>query len=68
MDVVGFLEARLTEEFAVDDKRSEALLKASIIAELKDGNLRLFPGLWKAVELLAVSYADHPDYREEWRP
>lgn len=25
-------------------------------------------GLGIAVRLLAVSYADHPDYREEWRP
>ncbi|WP_435582906.1 DUF6221 family protein [Amycolatopsis thermoflava] len=25
-------------------------------------------GLWFAVATLALPYADHPDYREEWRP
>lgn len=25
-------------------------------------------GMADAVALLAASYADHPDYREEWRP
>jgi hypothetical protein len=28
----------------------------------------LGPGLELAVRLLALSYASHPDYREEWRP
>ncbi len=25
-------------------------------------------GLWEALAHLALPYADHPDYREEWRP
>jgi len=28
----------------------------------------MFSGLRKAVRLLALPYADHPDYRAEWRP
>lgn len=44
--------------------QSEVAAKRAIIATLKEGDLRLFPGLWKAIELLAVPYSDHPDYEK----
>ena len=42
----------------------EVAAKRAIIVALKDGDLRLFSGLWKAIELLAVPYSDHPDYEK----
>ncbi|MDV6273942.1 DUF6221 family protein [Rhodococcus erythropolis] len=65
MDIVQFLEARLTEDEQDPTHASaEVAAKRAITAALKDGDLRLFPGLWKAVELLAVPYSDHPDYEK----
>jgi hypothetical protein len=32
------------------------------------GDFGYLQGLARAVHLLASTYADHPDYREEWRP
>lgn len=26
------------------------------------------PAIWEAAEHLAAVYADHPDYRQEWKP
>lgn len=28
----------------------------------------MYAGLYEALRALAVVYADHPDYRDEWRP
>ncbi|MFF2777464.1 DUF6221 family protein [Streptomyces sp. NPDC058052] len=36
--------------------------------EAMDPSDARFPGLGHAVRVLAQSHADHPGYREEWRP
>lgn len=48
----------------------EVAAKRGIVAKVRQGmvNIRIFPGLWESMQLLAVPYDDHPDYREEWRP
>ncbi len=42
--------------FAVDCHPEDPAERAQVI------------GIEKALRCLALSYADHPDYREEWRP
>ena len=67
-DGVFVLPARVLRE--VDAKRQ-------ILEECEDADRRsnwpdfdggVFSGLDTAVQHLALPYADHPDYREEWRP
>jgi hypothetical protein len=36
--------------------------------ENDEGINGLIAGLYVATQVLALPYADHPDYREEWRP
>ena len=41
---------------------------ADTVAQFPDFDGGLASGLEDALRLLALPYADHPDYREEWRP
>ncbi|WP_344085688.1 DUF6221 family protein [Luedemannella helvata] len=83
-DLVRFLRARTMEDnhaYAEVSYRfgGEALLDSHLPMldmveklaqdfEAMDAPDERFAGLAYAVRVLAQSYADHPEYREEWRP
>ncbi|MDI9901321.1 DUF6221 family protein [Rhodococcus sp. IEGM 1409] len=61
-DKMVIVDSGFMQTFTPSRILREVAAKRAIIAALKDGDLRLFPGLWKAAELLAIPYSDHPDY------
>ena len=50
---------------------AECEAKRRIVAALdyaeRNGEPGVWHAWWQAAELLALPYADHPDYRKEWR-
>ncbi|MFJ9606147.1 DUF6221 family protein [Kitasatospora sp. NPDC101176] len=83
-DLLGFVRARNTEDnhayaYVAQVFGSEALLDSHLpLLDLidmlarertaMDGSDPRSVGLAYALRVLAQSYADHPDFREEWRP
>lgn len=47
---------------------AECVAKRRIVEHVEPDPLTLSPGDDYVLRLLAQVYADHPDYREEWRP
>jgi hypothetical protein len=42
--------------------------RCHVCTAIHDGHARRFRAPCPTLRLLALPYADHPDYREEWRP
>lgn len=53
---------RIVEEYAERDADVDLMLGPDVTRQ------RQWSGLHMAVNLLAAVYADHPDYRDEWKP
>lgn len=83
-DLVGFIRARYEEDchtfaYVADVFGGKALLDShlpmlDLVCHLADEYAAMgaadprSAGLAHALRVLAQSYAEHPDYREEWRP
>ncbi len=74
MTLVEFLRARLNDE---DEQRAEVAAKRRIIADhVREGDVCV--GCWYTADdygwpcptlrALALLYADHRDYQQEWQP
>ena len=58
-----FMTARLTEELARTTREQARQVLREVLAELRDGRIPDDVTL----HLLATAYADHPDFRAQWR-
>ncbi len=47
---------------------AECEAKRRIVDESGSGRGSWPDAIWRCLQFLALPYADHPDYREEWRP
>ena len=60
--------ARVLAEANAKRALIDACERADTSAAYPDFEGGVYSGLHDALEYLALPYADHPDYREEWRP
>ena len=82
MNIVEFLEARIAEDeeragsgwsrlgntrWETDNYGRDHLTPFAVLAECKAKRAIMKDAFWDTLTALATVYADHPDYREEWR-
>ena len=61
-------KARVLAEAEAKRALIDAVERADARASFPDFDGGVYSGLHDALEYLALPYADHPDYRDEWRP
>jgi hypothetical protein len=62
---VGWIEAGSPERVLAECEAKRRIVATCTGYEWESTNAR---GYDEVLELLALPYADHPDYREEWKP